>query len=133
MWKGSSPVKKILVVDDSELSRVELRNLFEAEGFEIIEAENGQQGADIYRSDHTIDLVISDYNMPKMNGIEMAKEIKDASGDSSPPVLLITSESAKEKKEVAKSYGVVGWVVKPFAPEKLVKMVKTIVERYCSP
>jgi len=96
------------------------------QGFDIIEASNGQEGLDKLSSD--IGLFLVDVNMPVMNGFDFVKSLKADSSYSSKPVVFLTTESGVEKKSVGKELGVNGWIVKPFEPESLVKIVTMLTK-----
>jgi two-component system, chemotaxis family, chemotaxis protein CheY len=118
--------KKILCVDDSTTIRMLVKKALEPEGFEIVEAENGQVG--IEKSDeHEIALFIVDVNMPVMDGFEFVKSVKQKPKYSSAPIVFLTTESGADKKQVGKELGVNGWIVKPFEAPSLAKVVKMLV------
>jgi len=96
------------------------------QGFDIIEASNGQEGLDKLSSD--IGLFLVDVNMPVMNGFDFVKSLKADSSYSSKPVVFLTTESGVDKKSVGKELGVNGWIVKPFEPESLVKIVTMLTK-----
>ena len=95
-------------------------------GFTVVEAGNGQEG--LARLDaKRVDLVITDLNMPVMDGIEFIKRLRQRQGAKGVPVLMLTTESAANKKEQGKAAGATGWIVKPFDPEKLVQVIRKLV------
>lgn len=112
---------KIMCVDDSLTIRMLVKQNLAPEGFEIVEASNGQEGIDNLSSDIAMFLV--DVNMPVMNGFEFVKSIKADSNYSGKPVVFLTTESGADKKTMGKELGVNGWIVKPFEPESLKKIV----------
>ena len=122
--------KTILIVDDSATLRASVNFVLTDAGFEVIQAKNGQEGID--RLDESkrlgikIDMIISDINMPVMDGITFIREVKK--GDFRfVPILILTTEPENAKKMEGKAAGASGWLVKPFKPEQLVWVVKKFV------
>ena len=103
---------KILVVDDSDASRAEIANLLTEGGHTIVEATHGKEGLDVFTKDSDFNLIITDINMPVMDGLEMCEKIKDTG--SKIPIVVVSSDSIKELKDKGRTVGVVGWVIKPF-------------------
>lgn len=118
---------KIMCVDDSPTIRMLVKQNLSPEGFEIIEASNGQEGLDKLSSDITLFLV--DVNMPVMNGFEFVKTMKADAAYSNKPVVFLTTESGADKKSMGKELGVNGWIVKPFEPESLKKIVGMLAKK----
>ncbi len=119
-------MKRILVVDDSATVRQQVGLALGQAGFEIVEAENGADGADAIARDATIAAVVCDVNMPKMNGIEMLQKVKSEALRPGLPVLMLTTEGNPKLIEQAKAAGAKGWIVKPFKAELLVAAVKKL-------
>jgi two-component system chemotaxis response regulator CheY len=117
---------KIMCVDDSPTIRMLIKQNLVPEGYEIIEAEHGQDGLD--KLNPGISLFLVDVNMPVMNGFDFVKAIKADSNYSSKPVVFLTTESTIDKKSVGKELGVNGWIVKPFEPESLIKIVSLLAK-----
>jgi two-component system chemotaxis response regulator CheY len=122
--------KTILIVDDSATLRASVNFVLTDAGFEIIQAKNGEEGLDKLEESKRlgvkIDMIISDINMPVMDGITFIKEVKK--GDFRfVPILILTTESENAKKMEGKAAGASGWLVKPFKPEQLVWVVKKFV------
>jgi two-component system chemotaxis response regulator CheY len=116
--------KKILIVDDSRTIRQQVSFTLTKGGYEVIEAEDGVEGLAKVKADSDIAMVISDVNMPNMNGIEMVEKIK--SEGHSVPIVMLTTEGAADLIERAKAAGAKGWLVKPFKPDQLVAAVNKI-------
>lgn len=118
--------KKILCIDDSSTIRMLVKKTLDPLGYEIIEADDGTTG--VAASQKTaVELFIIDVNMPQMNGFECVENIKKNPAYAKTPIVFLTTESSAEKKEIGKKLGVSGWMVKPFEPEGLVKIVKMLV------
>lgn len=115
-----------MCIDDSPTIRMLVKQNLVPQGYEIVEAENGQEGLDKLSSD--IALFLVDVNMPVMNGFDFVKSIKDNGSYSSKPVVFLTTESSVDKKNVGKELGVNGWIVKPFEPESLIKIVTMLTK-----
>ena len=117
---------KILMVDDSSAMRQLASLTLKSKGHQVEEAPDGQQGLD-KAANTSFDLIITDRNMPIMNGIEMSIELRKLSNYRFTPILMLTTESDKEKKMEGKQAGVTGWIVKPFNPETLLKTVEKVL------
>ena len=119
-------MRTILVVDDSATIRhVILYCLIEA-GYQVIEAVDGQNALEKLAKNQ-VDLLLTDLHMPKMNGLELAKEVRASAKHKFIPILVLTTESQLSVKEEGKSIGVTGWFVKPFEPEQLIKAIKRVL------
>lgn len=118
--------KKVLCIDDSSTIRMLVKKTLEPIGYEIIEADDGTSGVEASLK-FPIDLFIVDVNMPQMNGFECVEKVKTNSAYAKTPIVFLTTESSADKKEQGKKLGVSGWMVKPFEPESLVKIVKMLV------
>ena len=117
---------KILVVDDSNSIRDMLCFTLQSAGHETIEAKDGEDGLAKAKAS-SFDLVISDVNMPKMDGIIMCQELRKLADFQFTPILMLTTESSSEMKMKGKAAGATGWLVKPFNPEKLINTIKRVV------
>lgn len=118
--------KTVLVVDDSTSMRQMVCFTLQTAGFETVESGNGVEAlAD--SENKAIDLVITDLNMPEMDGITLIKELRARPNFQFTPILLLTTESQMEKKQEGKAAGATGWMVKPFNPEQLMGVVRKVV------
>ncbi|BBH53843.1 response regulator [Fluviispira sanaruensis] len=120
--------KKILIVDDAKTIRQQVNFTLTKSGFEVIEAESGREGIEKLKANKDIDAIISDINMPEMNGIEMVEAINGDASLPHPPILILTTEGATEIVAQAKRAGASGWIVKPFKPEMLIEAVKKLTK-----
>lgn len=116
----------ILVVDDSASLRNMVTFTLKQEGFDIVEAGDGQDALTKARSGR-FDLVLSDVNMPVMDGITFCSELRKLPAFRFTPVLMLTTESSPEMKQRGKTAGATGWLVKPFNPEKLLSTIKRVI------
>ena len=118
--------KTVLTVDDSASVRQMVKFTLTSAGYDVIEAGNG---GDALRklNGSPVHLVISDVNMPAMDGIELTKRIRVTNGYKYVPILILTTESHEVKKQAAKTAGATGWIVKPFRPEQLLAVVQKVL------
>ncbi|MFK4752689.1 response regulator [Oceanobacter antarcticus] len=116
----------ILAVDDSASMRQMVSFTLKGAGYQVKEASDGVEAlAEARRGKY--DLVLSDVNMPNMNGIELVKELRQLSDYRFTPVLMLTTESAGDIKIQGKQAGATGWIVKPFNPEQLLSTIKRVL------
>lgn len=118
--------KTILIVDDSDSLREVVGIALKNAGYEVIEGADGQEGLN-QLDGKKIHLIISDVNMPNMNGIEMVKKIKDMSAYKFTPIIMLTTESGEGLKDEGRSAGVKAWMVKPFKPEQMLDAVSKLI------
>ena len=117
---------KILAVDDSASLRQMVAFTLKEAGHEVLEAADGVEALDIARGAGA-DLVISDVNMPRMDGISLVRELRGLPDYKFTPILLLTTESGDAKKQEGKAAGATGWLVKPFDPEALLATIKRVL------
>lgn len=117
--------KKALTVDDSKTMRDMVSYTLKNAGFEVIEAEDGKDALTKVNGT-AVDVIITDLNMPNMNGLELIKELRANPAYKFTPILMLTTEADATKKEEGKTAGATGWIVKPFNPEKLVQVVNKV-------
>lgn len=118
---------KVLVVDDSVAARSEVINLLEGNNIEIITAENGKDGLRVFQENEDINLIITDLNMPAMDGITMASEIQKIKDRKKIPIVVVSSDGHKDQKLKGKQVGVVAWVVKPIDPTSFQTGIKALL------
>ena len=116
---------KILTVDDSRTMRDMLRMALSGAGFDVVQAVDGVDGLDVLERE-TPDVVITDINMPKMDGFGFIEGARKIARFRVTPILVLTTESDPDKKQRAKSAGATGWIVKPFDPVKLVDVIRRV-------
>ena len=117
---------KILAVDDSRTIREMVSTILTALGHEVILASDGMEAMEIAR-DTPVDLVLTDINMPNMNGISLVYKLRRLESYSKIPILMLTTESADFKKEKSKNMGANGWIQKPFDAGRLEKAVNRML------
>ena len=117
----------ILAVDDSASMRQMVSFTLKGAGFDVTEANDGQQALEIAKT-RSFDLVLSDVNMPVMDGITLVKNLRTLGDYKFTPILMLTTESAGDKKGEGKAAGATGWIVKPFNPDQLLKTIKRVLD-----
>ena len=119
--------KRILTIDDSKTIRDMLNLTLSEAGFEVLQAVDGEDGIDVLeKQQDRVDLVITDINMPKMDGYGVIRHIRGQQRYNGMPVLVLTTESEKGKRNVAREAGATGWMVKPFDPERLIATINKV-------
>ena len=118
--------RTILTVDDSTSMRQMVKATLQSAGYGVVEAADGQEALD-YARDNPVDLVISDVNMPRMDGITLIGELRQLPTYRLTPMLMLTTESSQEKKMEGKRAGATGWIVKPFNPVQLIATLKKLL------
>jgi two-component system chemotaxis response regulator CheY len=118
--------KKVLIVDDSSTMRQMLGLTLRKAGFEVIEGSNGQEGLQRLEGEQ-VGLVITDLNMPVMDGIALVQAIRQLPNYRFIPILLLTTEIGDDKKQAARAAGATGWMAKPFQPESLLRVIARVL------
>ncbi len=117
--------KRIITVDDAATMRRLVGYTLRGVGHDVIEAEDGEDALRVLGSE-AVDLVITDVNMPNMDGIELVRRLRALPKFKATPILLLTTESDPEKKKQGKEAGATGWITKPFQPDQLVAAVAKV-------
>jgi two-component system chemotaxis response regulator CheY len=118
--------KTILTVDDSGSLRQMLSFSLKAAGYEVIEAIDGQDAMN-KAQEQQADLVLTDQNMPGMDGLSLIKALRGLKNYQNVPILMLTTESGDDMKAMGKAAGANGWLVKPFDPARLTEVVKKLI------
>jgi len=118
--------KLILAVDDSASIRQMVAFTLKGAGYEVLEAVDGQDGLDKAKT-RTANLVLTDQNMPRMDGLTLVKSLRALAQYKTVPVLMLTTESSDAMKTQGRAAGATGWLVKPFDPQKLLDVVKKVI------
>ena len=119
--------KRIFLVDDSATILLSISNILTKDGFEIEKAANAEEALRKFQSGVKVDLLITDLNMPGMNGIELIKEVRKLPNYRFMPILFLTTESQQTKRAEAKAAGASGWLVKPATAESLLNTIKLVL------
>jgi two-component system chemotaxis response regulator CheY len=117
---------RILTVDDSASMRALLLHALSGQGFAVSQAIDGMEALE-WLALNEVDIVITDINMPRLDGFGLIEKLRAGSRHRDRPILVLTTESSDEKKARARSAGATGWIVKPFDPGKLVAAVRRVV------
>lgn len=120
------PMATILAVDDSASMRQMVTFTLKGAGYDVQEASDGSEALTAVKN-KKFDLVLSDVNMPVMDGIEFVTELRKLSEYKFVPVLMLTTESTGDKKMAGKKAGATGWIVKPFNPDQLLSTIKKVL------
>ena len=119
-------MKAVLAVDDSSSVRQMVGFTLRNAGYEVGEAVDGQDGV-AKASARKFDLIVTDLNMPSMDGIQMIGALRKLPAYAFTPILMLTTESQPEKKDAGKKAGATGWIVKPFNSDQLVAVVRKLI------
>ena len=122
----SGASKSILAVDDSASMRQMVRYTLEGAGYEVVQAADGVEPLDLAKT-RGVDLVLTDVNMPRMDGITLVKELRGLDSYKFTPMLVLTTESGPETKQRGKQAGATGWIVKPFNPDQLLATIARVL------
>ena len=119
----------ILAVDDSASMRQMVTFTLKSAGYSVVEAVDGQDAWEKANGSGSRDfnLVLTDQNMPRMDGISLTKKLRDNPKFKSTPILILTTESSDQMKQAGRSAGASGWLVKPFDPAKLIEVIKKVI------
>lgn len=118
--------KTILAVDDSASIRQMVSFTLKSAGYDVVEAVDGQDGLDKAKS-RSINLVLTDQNMPRMDGLTLIKSLRALPQYATTPILMLTTESSDAMKTQGRAAGATGWLVKPFDPQKLIEVVRKVI------
>ncbi|MCX7627579.1 MAG: response regulator [Methylophilaceae bacterium] len=118
--------KSILTVDDSASIRQMVSFTLKTAGYEVTEAVDGQDGLEKAKV-KPFDLILSDQNMPRMDGLTLIKSLRALPQYRTTPILMLTTESSEAMKAAGRAAGATGWLVKPFDPQKLIEVVKKVI------
>ena len=120
-----SMAKRILTIDDSKTIRDMLMLILAEAGFDVLQAVDGQDGLDMLGKEQ-VDVVITDINMPRMDGYEVIRQMRSNSAHKTTPILVLTTESEADKRNLARVAGATGWMVKPFDPDRLIATINKV-------
>ncbi len=117
---------RILAVDDSPSMRDMVRIALAGAGFDVTQAHDGEQALELAKKG-TFDLILSDVNMPRMDGIELIRALRAEASYRHTPILMLTTDGSPERKKEGKEAGATGWIVKPFDPAQLIATMKRVL------
>ena len=119
-------MQSILAVDDSASMRQMVAFTLKGAGYNVIEAADGQEAYEKAMT-QSVDLVLTDQNMPRMDGVTLVKNLRGLATYTSTPILILTTESSDEMKSKGRAAGATGWLVKPFDPTKLLEVIRKVI------
>ncbi|MGA9265671.1 MAG: response regulator [Rhodomicrobium sp.] len=117
--------KRILTVDDSKTMRDMVSFTLKSAGFDVVEAEDGAKALDVLART-AVDAIITDINMPNMDGVTLVRRLRAQQRFKATPILILTTEGGDDKKAQGRSAGATGWIMKPFVPEKLLQVLNKV-------
>ena len=120
---------RVLVVDDADTIRDHLRSIFSSDGYEVSEADRGSTGLEASQKEQ-FDLIVTDVNMPDMNGIEMIAQVRKNSLNVDTPVMVVTTESLRRWGNTCKELGAQFWIMKPFSEEAILSVARKIIDSH---
>ncbi|MFO8032447.1 MAG: response regulator [Desulfohalobiaceae bacterium] len=118
--------KTIMTVDDSSSVRQMVSYTLQDAGYEVIEAVDGKDA--LQKLKGQVDMIITDLNMPNMDGIELIRQVRQTAGYKFLPIVMLTTESQDEKKQEGKKAGASGWIVKPFKPPQILSVIQKLLK-----
>ncbi len=119
-------MRSILAVDDSTSMRKMVAFTLTGAGFHVVEAVDGEDALDKVQH-HTIDLVLTDQNMPRLDGLGLTRKLRENPKFKSTPILILTTESSDQMKMAGRAAGATGWLVKPFDPARLIEVIQKVI------
>lgn len=122
---ADTPKTRILTVDDSASMRALLKHALLGQGFHVDQADDGVSALE-WLADNDCDVIITDINMPRMDGFGLIERVRAGGAHVHRPILVLSTESSDEKKARARAAGATGWIVKPFDAEKLAAAVRRV-------
>lgn len=116
----------ILAVDDSASMRQMVSFTLKGAGYDVVEAKDAEEALGLAKT-HKVNVVVTDVNMPNMDGLALIRALRALPAYKFTPMLMLTTESAPEKKQEGKAAGATGWIVKPFNPEQLLATIQKVL------
>lgn len=126
MQSSPTPPIRVLTVDDSASMRALLLGALSSRGFAVEQAEDGQQAFE-WLASNEVDVIITDINMPRLDGFGLIEKLRASTLHADRPILVLTTESSEEKKQRARKAGATGWIVKPFDADKLTAALRRVI------
>ncbi len=119
-------MQSILAVDDSASMRKMVSFTLTGAGFHVVEAVDGQDAYEKAQA-HSVDLVLTDQNMPRMDGLGLTRKLREHPKFKTTPILILTTESSDQMKQAGRAAGATGWLVKPFDPGRLIEVIQKVI------
>jgi two-component system chemotaxis response regulator CheY len=117
----------ILAVDDSASMRKMVSFTLSSAGYRVTEAVDGQDALEKAQS-QSFDLVLTDQNMPRLDGLGLTKKLRETAAFAKTPILILTTESSDQMKQAGRAAGATGWLVKPFDPNRLIEIIQKVIK-----
>ena len=114
---------KILIIDDSEVARLKLRNVLSQKNFEIVEAVSGAEGLQMLEKHKDVALILCDVNMPEMDGMTMCSILRTKEEYNDIPIIMVTTETSADMKQRGRELNILAWATKPINPEKIAQVI----------
>ncbi|ATC62990.1 response regulator [Nibricoccus aquaticus] len=124
--------RTVLAIDDALTMRKLVSFTLRTAGLDVVEAPDGADAIELLKT-RSFDLIITDVNMPRLNGIEFTRQARQLPHGKTVPILMLTTESDPEKKNLARAAGASGWIVKPFQQEQLLAVVGKVLPGAIAP
>ena len=121
-------MRSILAVDDSASMRKMVAFTLAGAGYQVVEAVDGQDALQKAQA-KSFDLVLTDQNMPRMDGLTLVRQLRGTDRFKRTPILMLTTESSDEMKQAGRAAGATGWMVKPFDPARLIEVIGKVLPR----
>ncbi len=119
--------KKVMLVDDSPTILMSMESILSKAGYQVAKASDGTEALSKLKSGEKPDLIITDLNMPQMDGITLIREARKLPGTRFTPILVLTTESQQAKRQEARKAGATGWIVKPVPAQDLLKVIQQVM------
>jgi len=120
-------MNKVFLVDDSSTIRMSMTAIMEQAGCDVTTAEDGQEALEMLKKGYQPNLIITDVNMPRMNGLDLIREVRALAAHQRTPIVVLTTESQQEKRDEARNNGATGWMVKPASADKLMAVLDKLL------
>lgn len=119
-------MKRVLIIDDSEIVRQQVQSALGTAGFEVLEAADGGEGLTKIREEPSLAVVLCDVHMPVKTGLDVLEQVRNEGGLSAVPIIMLTTDADPQLMQRARSAGASAWIVKPFKPNLLVSAVQKL-------
>lgn len=119
-------MRSILAVDDSASMRKMVSFTLTGAGYHVVEAVDGQDAWEKAQT-HSVDLVLTDQNMPNLDGLGLTRKLREHPKFKTVPILILTTESSDQMKQLGRAAGATGWLVKPFDPGRLLEVIQKVI------
>ncbi len=127
LWtEGIDMARKILMAEDSSSMRMMMSKALEGAGYEVVEACDGEEALRAMETG-AFDMLITDLNMPRLDGIDLIRTVRRTDGNRFMPIVMLTGDGNEQSRQLGKEAGASSWIVKPFKPAQLLQLVQTVL------